>query len=261
MTSVGTTSVCPACGASASGKFCSECGAALGAERCPACRTDLLAGARFCHRCGLPAGAQPPAAEFGPERSQKPTLPWVVAGIALLAMVALVAGQRFALNRPQSPEPVSDAVDQGPRAPDISALTPAQRAMRLYDRIMTYSEAGKTDSVRFFAPMAVAAYEMLGDLDLDGHYDLGRIGEVSGDLSMASAQADTILRRNPNHLLGLILAAHVAERRDRSAEERRFFQRLIAAEPAERSKKLPEYDTHDRDIAAALEEARRIVRR
>ena len=262
MTSPGATTVCPACGASASGKFCSECGASLGAARCAACQTDLLSGARFCHRCGLPAGASAPSGELGTNaRTQTHTLPWVVAGIALLAMVALVAGQRFALNRPEAPEAPSDVVAQGSRAPDISSLTPAQRAMRLYDRLMTYSEAGKMDSVRFFAPMAVAAYEMLGDLDLDWHYDLGRIGEVSGDLSMAAAHADTILRRNPNHLLGLILAAHIAERRNQVAEERRFFQRLVAAESVERSKKLPEYDTHDRDIAAALDEARRIVRR
>jgi hypothetical protein len=179
-------------------------------------------------------------------------------------MISLVAGQRYAANRPQ-PQPSGDAIaDQAPlgaRAPDISALTPAQRAIRLYDRLMMYNEAGKTDSVKFFAPMAIAAYEMLGDLDLDGHYDVGRIGEISGDAGLAAAEADTILRKNPNHLLGLSLAAHAAQLQNRATDERKYFQRLVAAEPAERKKQIPEYITHERDIDVAIEEARRVVRR
>jgi hypothetical protein len=115
--------------------------------------------------------------------------------------------------------------------------------------------------VQFFAPMAIAAYEMLGNLDLDGHYDLGRIGEISGDTSLATAEADTILQQNPNHLLGLILAAHAARLGSRTADERRFFQRLVAAEPTERKKQLAEYITHERDIISGLDEARRTIRR
>jgi hypothetical protein len=256
-----SSTVCPSCGAAASGKFCSECGASLGGGQCASCKTDLLAGARYCHRCGLPATAAVPPSES--QRGQI-NLPWIVAGIALLAMISLVAGQRFAANRPSS-QPIADAAaDLGPagvRAPDISALTPAQRAIRLYDRLMQYDEAGKTDSVKFFAPMALAAYEMLGTLDLDGHYDVGRIGEISGDPALAVAEADTILRQNSNHLLGLILAAHGAAMQNRSADERKYFQRLIAAEPAERKKQIPEYLTHEHDIDAALKEARLVIRR
>lgn len=190
----------------------------------------------------------------------------MVAAIAMLALIALVAGQRFGANRSDATGGVAaeappDAIPQGTRAPDISQLTPAERAMRLYDRLMTYNEAGKQDSLRIFAPMAIAAYEMLGTLDLDGRYDLGRIGEISGDLNLAAAQADTILRQNPNHLLGLILAAHVARLRNRADDERRYYQRLVAAEPTERPKQLPEYITHDRDIVTALDEARRTIRR
>ena len=74
-------------------------------------------------------------------------------------------------------------------------------------------EEGKRDSVEFFAPMVMAAYRMLGPLDLDQHYDLGRIGEVTGGGTLARAEADTILRADPTHLLGLALAARVGLRR------------------------------------------------
>jgi hypothetical protein len=102
---------------------------------------------------------------------------------------------------------------------------------------------------------------MLGDLDLDGHYDVGRIGEISGDPNLAVAEADTILSRAPNHLLGLSLAAHAARLQNRAADERKYFQRLLAAEPIEGKKQLPEYLTHRHDIEAALNEARATVRR
>ena len=190
------------------------------------------------------------------------SLPWIVAAIALLAFIALIAGQRFGA-RPQAPAQ-SDAsaptLAQG-RAPDISQLTPAQRAVMLHDRIMRYREAGKKDSVLMFAPMGIAAYEMLGNLDLDSRYDLGMIGDASENAALARAQADTILRQNPDHLLGLILAARAARLENRTADERKFYQRLIAAEAAERGKSLDEYVTHANDIALGLEEARRVVRR
>jgi hypothetical protein len=256
---------CPACGARASGKFCSECGGSLGHSRCTACNVDLIDGARFCHRCGLPAGAATPASEGA--SGSGVSLPWIVAAIALLALIALVAGQRFGANRVDASAAVSaadlpaEALPQGARAPDISQLSPAERAMRLYDRLMRFDEAGKHDSVQFFAPMAIGAYGMLGNLDLDGRYDLGRIGEISGDTRLAAAQADTILRTNPRHLLGLILAAHAARLAGRSDDERRYYQRLVAAEPTERPKQLAEYITHARDIISALDEARRTIRR
>lgn len=263
-TPAGSPVKCPSCGASVAGKFCSECGAAVGQSRCAACGVEAVDGAKFCHRCGLPAGAAAPPAEAGSGSGM--SLPWVVAAIAMLALIALVAGQRFGAGRADTAtQPVAEAADvpqgQGPRAPDISQMSPSERAMRLYDRLMAYHEAGKEDSLRMFAPMAITAYEMLGDLDLDGRYDLGRIGEISGDVNLASAQADTILRKNPNHLLGLILAAHAARLRNRADEERKYFQRLVAADPTERPKQLAEYITHERDIIAALDEARRTVAR
>jgi hypothetical protein len=188
------------------------------------------------------------------------SLPWVVAAIALLAFIALVAGQKFGANRPVAQEQAVAEVPQG-RAPDISNMTPAERADRLYDRIMQWKSSGRQDSVMAFAPMGIAAFEMVGDLDEDARYDVGMIGWAAENSALARAQADTILKQNPKHLLGLILAARAAKMENRDADERSYYQRLVAAEPTERAAARNEYLTHENDITAALEEARRITRR
>lgn len=268
-----STSRCPSCGAPASGRFCSSCGTTLTGVTCATCSASLTPGARFCHRCGTPAGA-PSAARA---RGFASALPWAVAAIALVSLTALVVGQRFGARK--TPSATSDVLDganmQGatpigpaqsgdagapagtpPRAPDISQLTPEQRAERLYDRIMTEHEAGRTDAVRSFLPMARAAYEMIGSLNLDQRYDLGRLGEVGGDTALARAQADTILKARPTHLLGLILASRVARMEGSDARARALDARLLAAEAAERSAALPEYLLHKNDIDVALAAAR-----
>jgi hypothetical protein len=258
---------CRACNAPAAGKFCSNCGAPLAGATCSACSAPLTPGAKFCHRCGTAARADARATE---PRSVSASLPWTIAAIAIVSLIALVAGQRFA--RPR----VSDASNSalaastdtgagdrpgvrgaGPRAPDISSLTPVERAARLYDRVMRAHERGQADTVSVFAPMAIAAYRMLGPLDLDQRYDLGRIAAVSGDETLARAQADSILAQNPSHLLGLILAANAAHIRRDAAAERAFHRRLVAVAPTERVKPLPEYSAHENDITIALSQASR----
>ena len=274
-----SASRCPSCGAPASGRFCSSCGTALAGATCATCSTSLTPGARFCHRCGTAAGATATA----PSRGFASALPWAVAALALVSLTALVVGQRFGArgngasatadvldganmqgSTPISAGPVADAgapqagapAGTPPRAPDISQMTPEQRAERLYDRIMTEHEAGRTDAVRTFLPMARAAYEMLGTLNLDQRYDLGRLGEVGGDTALARAQADTILAARPTHLLGLALASRVAQMEGNATRARAFSAKLLAAEPTERSAALPEYLLHKNDLDAALAAAR-----
>ena len=251
---------CPSCGTAASGRFCSSCGTALAGATCSACAAPLTPGARYCHRCGTPAGST-----SAPARGFAGALPWALALIALLALVALVVGQRFGA-RPTAVQqtdaegtPASTAPSAGggmPRAPDISQMTPEQQAERLYDRIMREFEAGQIENARTFMPMAIAAYERLAPLSLDQRYDLGRIGEVGGDVTLARAQADTILRSRPTHLLGLLLAAKAARAEKNGARAREFDARLLAAEPAERAAALPEYLLHKLDIDAAVSAAR-----
>jgi hypothetical protein len=122
---------------------------------------------------------------------------------------------------------------------------------------MRLSSEGKTDSIQFFAPMALSVYQTLGPLDADLRYDFGRVAEVAGAPQIARAQADSILAGDSTHLLGLVLGIRAAQLRGDSAAARAYAKRLLAAEPSENAKGLPEYQRHQGDILEALAEARR----
>ena len=214
-----------------------------------------------------------PASETvsAPTRSASASLPWIVAAIALVVLLAFLAGNGFnsrrgsSLDAPQNALPQAGLDDRGAaappegavRGPDISQLSPQERADRLFNRVMLLASQNKPDSVLFFAPMAISAYQMLSPLNADQRYDLGRIAEVAGALPLARAQADTILVENPKHLLGLILASRIAALDKRAADQKAFDARLVAAYEAESARRLPEYDRHGDDIQNALTEARR----
>jgi hypothetical protein len=207
------------------------------------------------------------------------SLPWAVAAIALLALLAMSAGKFFnasrgsSLDAPQNALPQAGLDDRGAspgsddaasagsgiRAPDISSLSPEERADRLFNRVMLLNSQGKNDSVLFFAPMAISAYEMLSPMTADQRYDMGRIAEVAGALPLAKAQADTILSASPNHLLGLILAARIASLSGDTAARRRYETKFLAVQKAESARKLPEYERHQDDITSAVANAQRSI--
>jgi hypothetical protein len=143
------------------------------------------------------------------------------------------------------------------RPPDISSMSPSERADRLFNKVMSLASEGKTDSAKFFAPMAIASYEALAPLNAHSRYDLGLIALVSGDVAKASAESDSILRERPTHLLGLALAARVADARGDASAASAARRRMLAAESAERASALPEYTDHDADLRAVLDSARR----
>jgi hypothetical protein len=248
---------------------------------CAACGAQLSSGARFCHRCGQPVGeavvsggvAPAAAAPAAPQ-----TLPWAVAAIALLALIALVAGQRFGRSPAPAPVASADAPDAGTgpfaggdpaaaagpaagerpvRAPDISSMSPDERALRLFNRVVSLAEQGKRDSVQFFAPMALMSFQSLPQPTLLQRFELGRIAELAEVKEIATAQADTILQSSPTHLLGLALASSAARLRGDARAQAAFDKRLLAAAPAERAKNLQEYAVTQIDIDSALARARR----
>lgn len=274
--------VCPVCGTEGSGRFCANCGATLKTTTCTGCEAVLSPGAHFCHRCGRSVGAPAPSISAPGDVPRQPvaasSLPWAVAAIALLALLAMSAGRFFnasqgsSLDAPLNALPQAGLDDRGAplgggdaaagaqpgiRGVDISALSPEESADRLFNRIMLLKSQGKSDSVLFFAPMAISAYQMISRMTADQRYDLGRIAEVAGALPLARAQADTILRDSPNHLLGLILSAQIASLSGDSATRRRYETKFLAVEKAEIERKLPEYERHQNDIAGALADARR----
>src|SRR5437763_12596171 len=147
---------CPACGAAASGRYCSSCGAPLAAGICSSCGGEVSPGARFCHHCGKAVGAN---ASVVREARTNP-LPWIVAALAFLALFAMAAGRGFNAKRSSTVDGSANALPQaglddrtgaddrsgGVRAPDISSLSPQERADRLYNRVMTLASQGKIDS-------------------------------------------------------------------------------------------------------------------
>lgn len=249
-----SSATCPRCGANTAGRFCSSCGAALESARCASCHTELTPGARFCHVCGTATAGAAPRQVADATRATT-LLPWAVAGIALVALIALVIGQQVTDTPAAAATPTmagAPFASTGGAAPDISSMTPRERADRLYDRVMRLDAEGKLDSVQLFATMAVQAYQMLPEMDLDARYDMGRVAEVANRTDVASAQADTILRQAPTHLLGLMLAESVASRTGNDARVREMRRRLVTAAEAERRKNLPEYQRHQREIDGAL---------
>lgn len=269
--------VCAVCSHRGSGRFCSNCGASLESLTCTGCGAQLTPGARFCHECGTPspsaqsiAGANTVSVKPGASSS----VPWIVAGISFVALLAFLAGGAFnsrrgsSLDAPQNALPQAGLDDRGTgaegapvqgavRAPDISQLSPQERADRLFNRVMLLNSQGKSDSVLFFAPMAIESYQMLSPLNADQRYDLGRIAEVAGAFPLARAQADSILLENPTHLLGIVLEARIASLEKRTADRASYESKLAAAYPKEVAKKLPEYDRHAADIKEVMESAKR----
>ena len=252
-----SASHCPRCGDVASGRFCSGCGAAVGTVHCPRCGQAAPPGAHFCPECGSAVGAgatQSATAARAPDH-----LPRLIGGAALLALVAFVAG--LASGRRSNDAVAAETEVAGAPAAagivpatDISGMSPDERASRLFNRVMSYSEQGKPDSARFFAPMAIQAYEMLGPVNAHVRYDIGTISAAVGDVVRARAEADTILRERPKHLLGLVLAIRAADLAGDAAAASRFRRQLVAAAPAERPTQK-EYAEHARDIDEALAKA------
>ena len=204
-------------------------------------------------------------------RPQRSILPWAIGGAAALALVIMVAVQQRAPSQLATGQNVS--LDGGApfaggagggagamRGPDISSMTPRERADRLYDRVMRLASEGKGDSASFFATMAAQAYELLGELDNDLKYDYGRMSEMAGNLDQAKRQSEAILASYPDHLLGLILGARVAQLQNDEATRVRLYRKLLSVEQVEQAKPVEEYARHKGDIDAAIAEARTVAK-
>src|SRR5258705_6587016 len=214
---------------------------------CHACGTPLAATARFCHKCGAQVG--------GPQGSGwRAGLPGGVAGAALGALLTVLAlrfggssgsGMRDAAGVENGPPPASRL-----SPPDISQMSPEERATRLYNRVMMLHTQGKADSAEFFLPMALQAYAMLPALDVDARYHVGVLELTGGNAAAAVAQADTIRRAVPTHLFGFMLRARGLELERDTAGARRAYRDFLKYEAAERARQRPEYGEHAENLDA-----------
>jgi hypothetical protein len=139
-------------------------------------------------------------------------------------------------------------------------MSPEERANRLFNRVMILAEAGKTDSVRFFLPMAIGAYGQLPALDADARYHIGLLHLAGGDPTAALAQADSIQRAVPTHLFMHVLRAHAFQQQGNRQGERRAYADFLRTEQAEMARNRPEYADHRDALTAFKTEAERQAR-
>jgi hypothetical protein len=250
----------------APGGFCHQCGAAL------------AAGARFCHVCGTPTVAATAAGAVGSAPNDRQSIaaatapdaeparggslvPWAVAFVALLAVVAVLAGRQT--------QPVVEAAAGGAPnapfangasgpAPDISNMSPLERADRLFERIRAAAQQGDTTRVNTFLPMGLAAYDMIpaADKTPDARFAQATLAELAGAPELVKAQADTILAAAPTHLLGLILRVRAGLMQQDAKALLAARTALLQAQPGELAKPRPEYARFQGAIAQAVDDAR-----
>ncbi|MDX1395736.1 MAG: zinc ribbon domain-containing protein [Gemmatimonadota bacterium] len=234
-----TATMCPGCGLEADGNFCSACGTALhGPRHCTSCGSGLATGAMYCAECGSPVSV----------RAVKPAsarLPWILAAVALAAfsLVIAVLVQRGSVARvgdmtvtgglPGTPGGSGAPATGGPGMPsleELNAMTPRQAADRLYERAMTELESGDFERSAFFLDMGLQAYTAVPpeDMDSDARFHMGLMQMHLGDSASARRTADLILDEEPEHLLGLILAARVAALAGDAETERVMRDRIDA---------------------------------
>src|SRR5947209_9514234 len=222
---------------------------------CHACGAPLAATARFCHKCGAQVGGTHTS-------GWRAGLPWGVAGAALGALLTVLALRLGAGSREQGAGDAPEAT--APRsqlpAPDISQMSPEERATRLYNRVMTLHTQGKADSAEFFLPMALQAYAMLPALDVDARYHIGVLDLTAGNAAAALAQADTIRRAVPTHLFAFMLRARALDLERQSAGARRAYGEFLKNETAERARQRPEYTEHAQNLDAFHEQATQVIR-
>jgi hypothetical protein len=75
---------------------------------------------------------------------------------------------------------------------------------------------------------------------------------VAGALQIARAQADTILQQQPDHLLGLLLAAQSARLSGNTTAFTEYKARFTRVKTRELAKNLPEYKRHRAEIDAGI---------
>lgn len=234
---------CPTCHTTSQGRFCTSCGTALAGEAsCRACGATMAPGMRFCGVCGVPAHGGPGAAPALPASSRG----WYLAGAALVVVaVAFVLVLRSQGGPPPpAAAPGAPSAVAPPPLPDLSTMSPRERFDRLYERVMTASQTGDQATVTTFTPMALGAYAQLDTIDADARYHVSMLQLHQGGVDVARAQADTILRSEPGHLFGYVVAAAVARWTSDESELTRIYREFLSRYDSEIAAARPEYAEH-----------------
>jgi hypothetical protein len=210
---------------------------------CPSCHAPLSPGARYCHRCGRALSAT----------SARERTTWLAAWAGVVLVLALIV---YFVNREEPAPATPDMANAGnaqPGAerptnpatpPDISGMTPRERFLRLHDRIMAAGESGDTATEQRFLPMALAAYGMVDEIDVDLRYHAGALQVRAGNYPAALALADTIMALSPDNLLGDLLRLEVAQDRADSSAIRTYTRDYLDHFDRQIASGRPEYTEH-----------------
>lgn len=185
----------------------------VGSVSCGSCGADSQAGARYCQNCGRSMEKR----SFGGFDGQ--TLAVLgAAGLTLLALGLLFssvvdtgggdADPAASVPSRTAQAPAAQAPEGQP--PDLSTMTPREAADRLFNRVMMADEQGDVGEVTQFAPMAVAAYDQLEELDLDAIYHVGLIEAAAGNIEQAWEAVERLRAVVPGHLLASTLEYRLA---------------------------------------------------
>jgi Tfp pilus assembly protein PilF len=259
----GSKPYCPECGKPATGNFCQHCGAKLGGRFCNQCGAKAAPAAAFCNQCGSKidgggSGRRAAAAAVVGGHN----LPWWIAGVTMFALIVVLGVRMVQPGPAAAPAPAGAPAGalSGP-APDISNMSPRERADALFNRVMGYAEQGDSASARAFMPMALAAHDQARPLDNDGLYHLAALNQTAGNMEAAISVAEEILANEPNHILALGVAGNAAAQLGRTDAATEYYTRLLEAYPQEQSRALPEYEGHQPSMQVARSAAEAFLAR
>ncbi len=215
---------------------------AAGAGECLTCGATLAPNARFCHRCGTPLPGTPARNSSSVKRSS--ILVYSVAAVSIVGATLVAVFLTYGNRGGQAPPVMERGAAQRASSVDLSTMTPRDAADRLFNRVMGASERGDSEEVARFAPMAVAAYGRVSDLDLDARYHLGLLYLHLDELDQVREQIAIMKRSAPDHLLALVLEHDVASRAGDSAAANRAAAAFRVAFEDEMALARPEYEAH-----------------
>ena len=228
---------CLSCGATtAEGKFCSQCGAEFQTRKCLSCGGEPPPGARFCTQCGAPMKADTP---------DQRRLVWGMVGLGLIATILFLAWPIYGPDSGGAPERALSPLTTGASSVDLSSMTPREAADRLFNRVMVAVEQDDSTEVVQFLPMAMRAYELAEPLDLDGKFHLAVL-RMEGALTQEGlVAAQDILAIDPDHLLGLAVAADALLALGDTTGAQIHYSRWLEVYSEEVARGLPEYQNHE----------------
>lgn len=271
-----SSKTCPSCGKPATGNFCQHCGASLGGRFCTQCGAQAEGAARYCSQCGAEvtggAGTRPaaPAVARGGTAARAPggprgasamrgaqasapavggsnNLAWWIAGVAMMGLILVVGLNMVRPEGPVAPAggmpPAGGNPAAGQSSVDLNSMTPREAADRLFNRVMQTMSQGDTAGALAFQPMAVQAYELMPDMDLDALVHVALL-ELLADPAAARATAEKILEQEPDHVIGLGLAAQAADQMGDVEQAAEHYRHVLRVYDTEAARTLPEYDGH-----------------